>query len=88
MIPWPSWDQKKKKVLCPVELGWVGEIRWEREVADNLESVATVRVGPCLSGDMLNKNVWLSGKVESNFGGLLYLALSGLGLILISAETV
>lgn len=69
-----------------MELGWVGEIRWEREVACNLESPATVRMGSCLSCDILKKNVWLSGKAESDFGELVYLAHSGSRLILFSTK--
>lgn len=69
-----------------MELGWVGEIRWEREVACNLESPATIRVGCCLSSDMLKKNVWLSGKVKSDFGELVYLAHSGSRLIVFSTK--
>lgn len=69
-----------------MELGWVREIRWEREVACNLESLATVRMGSCLSCDMLKKNVWLSGKAESDFGELVYLAHSGSRLILFSTK--
>lgn len=51
--------------------------------------LATVRVGTnCVSSDMLTKNVWLSGRVESNFAGLLYLAVSGSRLIVFCAEAV
>ena len=60
-----------------------------KEAADNLESLATVRVGPCLSGASLTKtNVWLYGKAQFNFGGLLQLALSGSRLIVYSIEAV
>lgn len=45
-------------------------------------------VGLCLSGDMPNKNTWLSREVESNFGGLSHLALSGSRLIAFSAEAI
>lgn len=47
--------RQKKKILCPVELGQSGEIRWEREVVGKFESLATVKA--YLSGNMLNQNV-------------------------------
>lgn len=61
-----------------------------KEVADNLESLATVRMGPCLSGASLKKKkkVWLYGKAQFSFGGLLQLALSGSRLIVCSIEAV
>ena len=71
-----------------MELGW--EIRWEmKEITDKLESLATVRMGPCLSGASLTKkNVWLYGKAQFNFGELLQLALSGSRLIACNIEAV
>lgn len=62
-----------------------------KEVADNLESLATVRMGPCLSGaspKKKKKKVWLYGKAQFSFGGLLQLAFSGSRLIVCSIKAV